>query len=319
MPGLALPKPGQFPNAGADRIDVGGDIDVDQIGLVGGDALADGLAEIAGAIDAHAFDAAGARHRGEIRIVALAGRGIVEVGRQFAAAEIAALQPADRGVGVIVPDHPDHGQIIFDRGAQHVGVHEERAVAAHRYAGPVGRCELRAHHAGDAETHRAKAHRADQRIRPLRLAEAEQPIVMHADVADQDRILRQRLVDLERGALRIDRRGVVGKAGRDELVPLLAIGIDLRQPFLARVGLLGQIGAAIEFGVNLPQKGAHIGHQAERDRIVAADFLGIDVDMNQSCRRNGEGIAGIHELEVRSSKRMPIASSTSAWRVAWLA
>src|SRR5258707_14844602 len=66
--GLALAEPGQFPDTGAHRIDVGGDIDVDQIGLVGGDALADGFAEIAGAIDAHALDAAGARHRGKIRI-----------------------------------------------------------------------------------------------------------------------------------------------------------------------------------------------------------------------------------------------------------
>ena len=45
--GLALSEPGQFPDAGADRIDIGGDIDVDQKGLVGGDALADRFAEIA--------------------------------------------------------------------------------------------------------------------------------------------------------------------------------------------------------------------------------------------------------------------------------
>src|SRR5260221_9274397 len=43
---LALSKPGQFPNAGADRIHIGSDIDLDQIGRVGGDALADGLPEI---------------------------------------------------------------------------------------------------------------------------------------------------------------------------------------------------------------------------------------------------------------------------------
>ena len=69
---------------------------------------------------------------------------------------------------------------------------------------------------------------------------------MHADVADQDRIFRQRLVDLERGALRIDRRGVVGKAGRDKLVPFLAIGVDLRQPLLARIGTFGEIGAPVK-------------------------------------------------------------------------
>ena len=44
--------------------------------------------------------------------------------------------------------------------------------------------------------------------------------------------------------------------------------------------------------MNLPQEGAHIGHQPERDRIVAADLLGIDVDVNEPGRRNGEGIAG---------------------------
>src|ERR1700730_12196768 len=85
---LALPKPRQFPNSGAAGIDVGGNIDVDQIGLVGGDTLADGLAKITGAIDADTLDAAGARHGGEIRIVTFAGIGIVEVGRQFATAEI---------------------------------------------------------------------------------------------------------------------------------------------------------------------------------------------------------------------------------------
>src|SRR4030088_1997377 len=105
---LALSKSGKLPNAGAAGIDIGGDIDVDQIGLVGRDAFENGFAEIAGAIDPHAFHAAGARHRGEVRIVARASGWIVEVGGEFAAAEVAALQAADRGIGVVVPDHPDH-------------------------------------------------------------------------------------------------------------------------------------------------------------------------------------------------------------------
>src|ERR1700761_4407109 len=112
--GLALAEPRQFPDAGANRIDVGGDVDIDQIGLVRRDALPDRFTDITGTVDAHALDAAGARHRGEVRIVALAGHGIVEIGRKLAAAKIAALQPADRGIGVVVPDHPDHGQVIFD-------------------------------------------------------------------------------------------------------------------------------------------------------------------------------------------------------------
>ena len=98
-------------------------------------------------------------------------------------------------------------------------MHEEGAVADHRDAGPVGRGELGAEHAGDAKAHRAEAHGADQRIRPARLAELQQPVVVHADVADEDRVLGQRAVDLVRGALRVDRRGVVAEAGRDERVP----------------------------------------------------------------------------------------------------
>src|SRR5262249_2106633 len=70
--GLALAEPRQFPDTRADRIDVGGDIDVDQVRLVSRDALADRFRNVAGAIDPHALDAAGARHRSEIRIVALA-------------------------------------------------------------------------------------------------------------------------------------------------------------------------------------------------------------------------------------------------------
>ena len=115
--------------------------------------------------------------------------------------------------------------------------------------------------------------------------------MVHADIADQDSILGQRLVDLECRALRVDRRGVVGKPGGDKLVPILAIGIDLLQPFLAGIGAFGEVDAAIQFGMNLPQEGTHIGHQAERHRIIAADFLRIDIDVNEFCRRNGEGIA----------------------------
>ena len=183
-------------------------------------------ARSAGAVDADAVDAGRARHGGEVGIVGRAGLRMLEVGRELAAAEIAALQAADRGIGVVVPDHPDDRHVVFDRGAEHARMHEEGAVADHRDARPVGRRELGAEHAGDAEAHRAEAHRADQRIRALRLAELQQPVVMHADVAHQDRVVGQRAVDLVGGALRIDRRGVVGEARRDQRVPFLAIAVD---------------------------------------------------------------------------------------------
>ena len=90
-----------------------------------------GFKKFAGTIDAHAFDAGRARHGGEIRIVALAGLGMMEVSRKLAAAEVAALEAADRRIGVIVPHHPDDRDVVFDRGAEHARMHEEGAVAAH--------------------------------------------------------------------------------------------------------------------------------------------------------------------------------------------
>src|SRR5215472_972496 len=112
---LATAKPRQLPDPGTGRIHVGGDIDVDQIRLIGVDRFANRVANVAGAIDPHAFDAAGPRHRSKIRIVALTRQRIVEVGRKLAPLKVTALQPADRGIGIVVPDHPNHGQIVFDR------------------------------------------------------------------------------------------------------------------------------------------------------------------------------------------------------------
>ena len=58
---LADAEAGQFPDAGAAGVLVGVDVDVDHIGLVGGDGVADGVADVAGAVDPHALDASRAR------------------------------------------------------------------------------------------------------------------------------------------------------------------------------------------------------------------------------------------------------------------
>lgn len=115
---------------------------------------------------------------------------------------------------------------------------------------------------------------------------------MHTDVADQNRVFRKRAVDLVRSALRIDRRGIVRESRRNEPVPLLAIAVDGLEPFLACIGALVEIAASIELREHLPQEGAHIRHQTERNRIIAADLLRIDVDVDQPCGRNSEGVAG---------------------------
>src|SRR6516165_2820206 len=88
---LTLAEAGEFPDAGARGIDVGGDVDVDQIRPIRFNAPAYRLGEVRGAIDADAFDARGARHGGKVGIVTVAGLRMVEVGGQLAASEIAPL------------------------------------------------------------------------------------------------------------------------------------------------------------------------------------------------------------------------------------
>ncbi len=169
-------------------------------------------------------------------------------------------------------------------------MHEKRAVAADRDARPIGRGEFGAEDAGDAEPHRAKPHAADQRGGATRLAELKEPVVMHADVADEDRVLGQRPVDLVRGALRVDRGGVVDVAGRDFGLPFAPPAVDRGEPGLPRRRDARRV-ARLDLGEKLAQEGAHIGHQAERDRVVAGDLVGIDIDVDQLGRRDGERVA----------------------------
>ena len=110
--------------------------------------------------------------------------------------------------------------------------------------------------------------------------------MVHAYITDHYGVLRQAAINLEGRALRIDRFAVVSEPGRYKLIPFLAIALDRHQPFLARVGALGQIVAAVEFGMHLAQESANVSHQPKCNRIVTTDFFRVDVHMYQLCRRD---------------------------------
>ena len=83
------------------------------------------------------------------------------------------------------------------------------------------------------------------------------------------------------------------KPGAMNVVPFLAIAVDGVEPFLSRRGARRQTSLRrVELGQHLAQERAHVRHQAERDRIVARDLVGIDVDVDELGRRDGERIAG---------------------------
>src|SRR3979409_2067638 len=90
--GLAAAGAGQIPHAGAARVLVGGNFRIAQIGPAGRGAGAHRGAEIGGAIDGHALDAGRARHGGEVGIIGLAGRRMLEVGRELAPPPLAPPQ-----------------------------------------------------------------------------------------------------------------------------------------------------------------------------------------------------------------------------------
>src|SRR3546814_13412116 len=83
---------------------------------------------------------------------------MAKVGGQLPSLEIAALQPPDGSVGVVVPYDPHGGALVLDGGGEHRVVHEKGAVAADRDAGAVGSGALGAEPAGHAEAHRSEPH-----------------------------------------------------------------------------------------------------------------------------------------------------------------
>src|SRR4029450_3445332 len=66
---LALAESGQLPHARAAGVFVGADMGIDEIGPARGERGSQRVGEIGRAVDVHALDAGGTRHRGKVRIV----------------------------------------------------------------------------------------------------------------------------------------------------------------------------------------------------------------------------------------------------------
>ena len=148
----------------------------------------------------------------EVRAVRLPAAVVLEAGRQLAPGEHAVLDVADRAIALVVPHHPDHGDVVFDRGGQGVRRHQERAVAHHGDAGPVRRREFCAEDARGGEPHRGETPGMDQVARAQRLEQLDDPVVVHADIAGDDGVVRQR-----RGTARAS--AVPGAAASGRMLP----------------------------------------------------------------------------------------------------
>ena len=229
------------------------------------------------------------RPRGEVRVVGLAVGSRVETGSVLAALEVRVLQVADRPPGEVVPHHPHRRDIVFDRSAQHVRHHGESAVAADRYARAVGRGELGAEDRARAETHARETPGVQHGLRPARLPELHEPVVVDAGVERDDRVVRQHGAAVGHDALGPDRRRMDIEVRRHELFPFRAPARDFGVPF-------GELRGAVDlpasrFAQHLLDESARIGQYPQVRRVVAADLGVVHVDMDEFGSRDVPRVA----------------------------
>ena len=150
------------------------------------------------------------------------------------------------------------------------------AIATHR---PVGRGELGAERAGGAEAHAGEAPGVEHRLRTARLPELHVPVVIDADVAAEDRVVRQHRLAVRDHPLGPDRRGVDLEIRPGEGFPFALPALDLGMPGLQRTSARGL--RSFQLGQKLAQEGARVGENADVRRIVAAKLRRIDIDMDE--------------------------------------
>ncbi len=269
--------------------------------------------------DREALDARGARPGGEVRVVGLAGpgpgRSRCRISRPSKYAYCRSRIAAQREV---VPHHPDRRDVVLDRGAQHVRHHGEAAVAADRHARPVGRGELGAEDRARAEAHAGKAPGVEHRLRPARLPELHEPVVVDAGVERDDRVVGQHRAAVGDDALGPDRRGVDVEVGPDEGLPLARASRRSRRATRGtgsrRRGAASRARRAAGAGTCARRRGCRgrarsCGRSRRGRRRRGSAWLSGSSTNSPASRTTTSGR--------RSARRSPI--TRSAWRPAWLA
>ena len=157
--------------------------------------------------------------------------------------------------------------------------------------GPVRRGELGAQHAAHPETHRREAPAVQHALRPLRLPELHEPVVMDARIEGQDRVVGQHALQRVDDVLGAQRGRDVGEMRPHEGFPLGLPAGDLGAPLRELRG----VEVALRFHRGQELRGEHlgVGDDAERRRIVAPELLRIDVDVQELRLREIPRIAGM--------------------------
>src|SRR4051812_34624977 len=238
------------------------------------------LAALAGALDRRAdlarlgdLLAVAAEHLGELAVADV---------RQLVADVAAALAVlldlavADLVHVRVVADDADERQVEADRRVEVEAREAERAVTEQREDLAVGVGLLGADAERDADADGPERARVHPQAGALRLDDAARERDDVAAVADEPRVVGQRLVELVREAQRVDRRRVLHEARQALLLQALLLGAERLEPALALLALRAALGGLGDFA----EDRAGVADEAERDVAVLADRLVGHVDLD---------------------------------------
>src|SRR4051812_48803573 len=176
----------------------------------------------------------------------------------------------------VVADDADERQVEADRRVEVEAREAERAVTEEGEHLAVGIGLLGADAERDADADGPERARVHPQAGTLGLDDAAGERDDVAAVADEARVLRQRLVELVREAQRVDRRRVLHEAREPLLLEPLLLGPKGLEPALALLALAAALGGLGD----LAEDRARVADEAERDVAVLADRLVGHVDLD---------------------------------------
>ena len=212
---------------------------------------------------------------------------------------VALLQVGDGAVRPVVHDHPDDGQPLFDGGRDcgQLGAHS--AIANKGDDGPVRLGDLNTERGSRSETHGGEAARGDEAALGRELVALRHAVLVPPNVGDQDGVGGQRVEQVLQDALRTQWKGITGSQLAS---PLPQVATDLRY-LLAHAGSLTSFGSQGPGGRGERRHGrAHVGNDSDLDRVVAADLVRVDVDLDEAGRRDGPRLVWHPRAGVRFSE-----------------
>src|SRR3989475_12587707 len=139
------------------------------------------------------------------------------------------------------------------------------------------RGELGPEHTADGEAHRGEAPRLQERLRLVDRPLLHHPVVVDTDVDEDDAVSRHRTTERADDVLGLERNGIRPVAPLVELRPVTLPRGHLAQPFLVAAPSVPGLGQGEQRG----HEALHVGDHTEVDRIIAADLLGVDVDVDE--------------------------------------